>query len=127
MGQYLIDTNVISDYLLASLPANGLQFMDNVIDAVPNLSVITQMELLCWKTDVAMERYIKDFITDSVIYNITSTVIAHYVNIRRNNRIKTPDAIIAATAIAYNLTLITNNEKDFAHIRGINITNPFKL
>jgi len=33
MEQYLIDTNVISDYFSASLPENGLQFMDSVIDA----------------------------------------------------------------------------------------------
>ncbi len=31
--EYLIDTNVISDYFSASLPENGLQFMDSVIEA----------------------------------------------------------------------------------------------
>jgi len=56
MEQYLIDTNVISDYFSASLPASGLQFMDVVIDAIPNLSIISQIELLCWKTDIAKER-----------------------------------------------------------------------
>jgi predicted nucleic acid-binding protein len=50
MEQYLIDTNVISDYFSGSLPQSGLQFMDSVINFVPNLSVITQIELLCWKT-----------------------------------------------------------------------------
>ena len=47
MEQYLIDTNVVSDYFSASLPANGLLFMDSVIDAIPKLSVISQIELLC--------------------------------------------------------------------------------
>lgn len=51
MERYLIDTNVISDYFSADLPQNGLQFMDSVVDAIPNLSVITQIELLCWNTD----------------------------------------------------------------------------
>lgn len=55
MEQYLIDTNVISDYFSASLPETGLQFMDTVIDAVPNLSVISQIELLCWKTDAVKQ------------------------------------------------------------------------
>lgn len=45
MERYLIDPNVVSDYFSASLPASGLQFMDSVIDVVPNLSVITQIEL----------------------------------------------------------------------------------
>jgi len=127
MEQYLIDTNVISDYFSASLPASGLLFMDSVIDAVPNLSVISQIELLCWKTDTAKERRINDFIADSTIFDITPDVIRHCVNIRRNKKVKTPDAIIAATAQAHGLTLITNNEKDFSSINGLKIVNPFKV
>ena len=127
MEQYLIDTNVISDYFSASLPTKGLQFMDFVIDDIPNISIILQIELLCWKTDTVKEQQIKDFITDSVIFNITPNVIAHCVNIRRNKKMKTPDAIIAATAIAHGFTLITNNEKDFANIAGLKIINPYKI
>ena len=127
MGQYLIDTNVISDYFSASLPANGLLFMDVVIDAIPNISIISQIELLCWKTDTTKEQQVKDFIADSVILNITHNVTAYCVNIRRNRKIKTPDAIIAATAMAHGLTLVTNNEKDFSNISGLEIINPLKL
>jgi predicted nucleic acid-binding protein len=76
MERYLIDTNVVSDYFSASLPATGLQFMDLVIDAVPNLSVITQIELLCWKTDIAKEQAVKDFIADSEVLDITPDVIS---------------------------------------------------
>ena len=127
MGQYLIDTNVVSDYFLASMPANGLRFMDDVIDAVPNLSIISQIELLCWKTDAAMEQQIRNFIADSIIFNITYNVIAHCVDIRRNKKMKTPDAIIAATAVVHGRTLVTNNEKDFTGIQGLKIINPFDL
>ena len=127
MGQYLIDTNVVTDYLLASLPANGLRFMDNVIDAVPNLSVISKIELLSWKTDADMEQNIKDFIADSVIFNITPNVITHCVNLRRNKRTKTPDAIIAATAMSHGLILVTNNERDFTNINGLNVINPYEI
>jgi predicted nucleic acid-binding protein len=127
MGQYLIDTNVVSDYLQASMSPNGLQFMDNVIDAVPKLSVISQIELLCWKTDAVMEQNIKDFIADSIILNVTNNVITLCVDIRRNYRTKTPDAIIAATAMANGYTLVTGNEKDFANINGLQIINPFML
>ena len=127
MEQYLIDTNVISDYFSAALPARGIQFIDFVIDEIPNISVISQIELLCWKTDFVKEQKIKDFTTDSVILDITPNVIANCVNIRRNKKVKTPDAIIAATAMAYDYTLITNNEKDFANITGLKIKNPYKV
>jgi len=49
------------------------------------------------------------------------------VNIRRNKKVKTPDAIIAATALAHGFTLITNNEKDFNNINGLKIVNPIKV
>ena len=74
------------------------------------------IELLCWKTDAAKEQRVKEFIADSTIFDITPDVITHCVNIRRNKKVKTPDAIIAATALAHGFTLITNNEKDFNSI-----------
>lgn len=101
--------------------------MDSVIDVVPNLSVITQIELLCWKTISLTEQRVKDFIEDSAILDITPNVIMHCVNIRRNKKVKTPDAIIAATALAYDLTLISNNEKDFSKIKGLKFINPYKI
>jgi len=127
MEQYLIDTNIISDYFSASFPMRGLQFMDYVIDEIPNISVISQIELLSWKTDIGKEQQVKDFISDSVILNISKDVITYCVNIRRSKKIKTPDAIIAATAIAQNYTLITNNEKDFINITGLKIINPYNM
>lgn len=127
MEQYLIDTNVVSDYFSASLPISGLHFLDTVIDAVPNISVITQIELLCWKTDQNTEKKVKDFITDSDVLDITPDVIMHCVNIRRDKKVKTPDAIIAGTALAYDLILVSNNEKDFSNIKGLKFINPFNV
>ena len=127
MERYLIDTNVVSDYFSASLPAIGLQFMDSVIDAVPIISVITQIELLCWKTDIGNEQRVKEFISDSDILDITPDVIIHSVNIRRNKKIKTPDAIIAATALAHDFTLVSNNDKDFKGIKGLEYLNPYSI
>lgn len=127
MERYLIDTNVISDYLSASLPLPGIALLDEVVDAVPRLPVITQIELLCWNTDETTEQYVRNFIADSLVFDITSEVINHCVSLRKGKKIKTPDAIIAATALAHNLTIITNNEKDFAGIKGLHFVNPHKL
>lgn len=127
MEQYLIDTNVVSDYFSASLTDNGIEFMDTVIDALPNLSIITQIELLCWKTDGPAEQKMENFIADSIILNITPDVIKFCVSIRKNRKIKTPDAIIAATAIAHGFTLMTSNENDFMNIKGLKVLNPRKM
>lgn len=61
MEQYLIDTNVVSDYLSASFSAAGIALMDNAIDAVPNVSIITQIELLCWNTDKTTTENVQNF------------------------------------------------------------------
>ncbi|MFT4094826.1 MAG: type II toxin-antitoxin system VapC family toxin [Niabella sp.] len=127
MEQYLIDTNVVSDYLSASLPVTGMVFLDAIIDAVPHLSIISQIELLCWDTDAATTKNVKSFVADSVILNITADVIASCITLRKRKKIKTPDAIIAATALAYGAILITNNEKDFDNIKGLKLINPHKV
>jgi predicted nucleic acid-binding protein len=125
--QYLIDTNGVSDYFSASFSATGMAFMDTAIDATPNLSVITQIELLCWETDTITTQKVKDFIADSIVLDISSDVIVRCVLLRKGKKIKTPDAIIAATALAYGYTIITANEKDFANVSGLKIVNPMKL
>ncbi len=127
MELYLIDTNVVSDYFSASFSIAGMAFMDTAIDAVPNISIITQIELLCWNTDEVTLQNVQNFIADSVVLDISPDVITQCVNLRKGKKIKTPDAIIAATALAYSYTIITNNEKDFANIQGLKIINPMKL
>jgi len=127
MGQYLIDTNVVSAYLSATFATAGMHFLDEVVDKTPNLSVITHIELLCWITDELAQQNVRNFIKDSTVHNISADIIELCASIRRNKRIKTPDAIIAATAIAGNFILVTNNERDFANIKGLKTINPAKL
>lgn len=125
MEQFLIDTNSVSDFLSASLPPKGILFLSEVIDAVPNISIISQIELLCWDaSDKKIAEEVADFVKDSNVLPIAPDVVEHCVRIRKGRRIKTPDAIIAATALTYGFTLITNNEKDFKHISKLKVVNP---
>jgi predicted nucleic acid-binding protein len=47
--------------------------------------------------------------------------------LRKTHKIKLPDAIIAASALIYNLTLITRNTNDFKKIEGLKVVNPFEV
>lgn len=47
--------------------------------------------------------------------------------IRKHFRVKLPDAIIAATALVHDLSLITRNYNDFKKIQSIEILNPFDI
>ena len=127
MERYLVDTNIISDYFSSSLHSSGIQFLDSVIDAIPKISIITQIELLCWNTDSQTEQKIRNFINDSLVLEINPEVIDECVKLRKSKKIRTPDAIIAATALANSCTIITNNEKDFANIKGLKLINPYML
>ena len=128
MEQFLMDTNCVSHYLSGLIPSKGMQFMDSVIDAGPRISIITQIELLCWNTPEKDKIVaVSDFISDSIIYEVTQDIVAHCVALRKGRKIKTPDAIIAATALAQHFTLITRNEKDFNNIPKLKIINPGKL
>ena len=127
MGQYLIDNNVISNYFLANFSENAIYFVSEIIDQTPSVSVITEIEALSWHApDVMYEIIIKEFIENANILPLSKEVVAECVKIRRNIKIKTPDAIIAATAFVYGFTLITS-DLGFRRIPNLRIINPFDL
>jgi predicted nucleic acid-binding protein len=127
MGQYLIDNNAISHFLSGLFSTKGREFVSNVIDQTPIISVITEIEALSWvNPDKNKEQILKSFVQDATILELSSSVVAQCVTIRRSRKIKTPDAIIAATAIVYNLTLITS-DSDFFNIPNLQVIDPHSL
>jgi predicted nucleic acid-binding protein len=40
--------------------------------------------------------------------------------------ISLPDAVIAASALSLDATLVTRNENDFARVLGLKVLNPFR-
>lgn len=124
-GKYLIDTNTVIDYLDNKLPSNAA----NMLDAEDlEISVITRMELLAWpNAEPQQVSILNQFISSVVIWSLDEPVILKGIEVRKNNQIKLPDAIIAATSIVHGLNLITRNINDFKNIKGIKLINPWKL
>lgn len=124
MGQYLIDNNAISNFFSGIFTEKGMDFMAEVLDQTPAISVITEIEALSWvNPDKSKELIVKAFVKDVTVLALAPTVVAQCVAIRRSRKIKTPDAIIAATAIAHNLTLITS-DNGFKDIQGLKSIDP---
>ena len=71
------------------------------------------------------EASILGFIHASPVYPLDDEVIEQAIRLRQQKKMKLGDAIIAATAIAYNIPLVTRNEDDFKHISGLDLRNPF--
>jgi predicted nucleic acid-binding protein len=127
MGQYLIDNNAISIFFSGLFTEKAMGFIAEVFDQTPTISVITEIEALSWiNTDKNKEHIVKAFVQDATVLALTSSVVAQCVRIRRSRKIKTPDAIIAATAIAHNLILVTS-DSDFNTIQGLQIIDPSSL
>jgi hypothetical protein len=57
---------------------------------------------------------------------VTSKIILDAIALRKINRLSVGDSIIAASAIASNLSLLTNNVFDFKKIKSLQIENPIK-
>jgi hypothetical protein len=74
MGPYLIDTNVVVDYLGGKLPLQGLNFLDNIVNQYsPMVSVITKIELLGVNVDKAETDLLKKFIESAIVFNPRSS------------------------------------------------------
>ena len=126
--KYLWDTNTAIYYLQKQFPPAAEQFMDSILQKFhPTISAITEIELLCWKSATESDLAIlKDFIEDSVVFELEKDIKLKTVDFRKSYKIKLPDAIIAATAFVRNLTLLTRNTSDFKDIPGLDLVNPWE-
>ena len=124
--KYLWDTNTAIYYLQQQFPPRAEKFLDGLLaETQPCISAITEIELLCWKnaTEKDME-VLRNFINDALVIELERPIKLKSAVIRKQHKLKLPDAIIAATALVYDLTLITRNTKDFDGISGLVTVNP---
>ena len=56
---------------------------------------------------------LRGFIESITVHYINHKIIKKTILIRKTTNIKIPDAVIAATALVYDFTLLSANDKDF--------------
>jgi predicted nucleic acid-binding protein len=111
----LVDTNIVI-YFLEGRPQVSLYQFSNF-----HISVITEIELLSVKTIEGISlKDRKDFIHHSIILPFDDDIKETTISIKQNTKIQTPDAIIAATAMKYQLPFVTA-DKGFNRIEGLNL------
>jgi predicted nucleic acid-binding protein len=125
--KYLIDTNVVIDYLGNKLPASGMVFINTLMDSIPNISVVTKIEVLGFQVPEEHQQLLSNFINDAIVLDLTYQVVNICIDIRKKYKTKLPDAIIAATALAFNMILTTRNTSDFKNIDGLQVIDPYSL
>lgn len=124
---HLIDSNAIIGYLDNKIPAKGMAFMNGVVNSIPNISVMSKIEVLSFNAPKEAYDILLDFIGISAVIDLTEDVVQTTIQLRKAHKIKTPDAIIAATALVHGLVLITRNTSDFKNIPGLDLLNPWDI
>lgn len=100
----MVDTNVaihaLAGFLIKPLPLRSSYA----------LSAITRVELLGKPGLTAEEERTRlAFIARFPVLPVRECILDHAIDLKRHRNLRTPDAIIAATAMHYNAILLTND------------------
>jgi len=126
--QYLLDTDWVIHYL--NEHQGIVQRLDALLDDGLGLSIISLAELyegVYYSRDPeGDEQDLNDFLRGMTILGIDEAVCKIFGRERGRLRaegllIGDTDLLIAATALQYNLTLLSNNRRHFARIEGLRI------
>jgi len=121
---YLVDSNVLIDYIAERFSESELELLDTIFDDGLNISVITKIEILGFNISPEEERRMAEFLDYANILQLTDDIVDATISLKKSIKIKTPDAIIASTALISGLTLITSNTSDFKRIAGLKLFRP---
>jgi hypothetical protein len=112
VAELLVDTDVFVDHLRGSRPLEATR--DRIA-----YSVITRCELFAGRSadEDGLRRLLAPFREVQVDRRIGELA----GRLRREHGIRTPDAIIAATALGLGVPILTRNVKDFAGVRGLRV------
>ncbi len=118
----LIDSNII---IYAAKPEYaGLRKL--IAEHSPSVSAVSYIEVLGYHKLSERERqHFEEFFAAASILTISDDVLAQAVKLRQLRKMTLGDALIAGTALAHNLTLVTRNIKDFDWIDGLTLLDPF--
>ncbi|MDK2412536.1 type II toxin-antitoxin system VapC family toxin [Aphanizomenon sp. PH219] len=124
--KYLYDTSIFIYYLADEITVN-LWFTEEFLNLHEILvSPIIRIELLSFTgLSKEEEQSIEDLLSQFNTVQLLREIENQTIQIKRQYKIKLPDAIIAATAINQDAFLVTRNIGDFKGITGLKIENPF--
>jgi toxin FitB len=127
-SSYLIDTNIIIYTLHGVLPQHVKNFLSSIPNADCSISIITRIEVLGFAFQSPEdETTAQSFLQALNTWPLSDDIADKAIEIRKAQKIKLGDALIAATALVFDLTLITRNEGDFQNIPNLKYINPWSI
>lgn len=120
----LIDSNII---IYAAQPDNAA-LRAFIAEHVPEVSAVSYVEVLGYHRLTEQERrHFEAFFAAASVLPLSQSVLEQAVKLRQLRKMTLGDALVAGTALAHGLTLVTRNEDDFKWIAGLSVLNPFTL
>jgi toxin FitB len=118
----LLDSNII---IIASKLAQ-VKLINYLRSNEKNLhtSIVSQIEVLGYHQLKQVEKsFLDNFFKSIPVISLDYSVAAKAIELRQPKPIALADAIIAATALTYDLTLFTENVKDYAGIKDLKVVS----
>lgn len=118
----LLDSNII---IYASQRENEF-LRDFIAQNFPYVSAISYIEVLGYHKLTDEDKiYFEEFFNASQILPISQAIIDQAVRLKQIRKMSLGDAIIAGTALVYDLTVVTRNTEDFDWVTELKLFNPF--
>ncbi|GAB4486953.1 MAG: type II toxin-antitoxin system VapC family toxin [Anaerolineales bacterium] len=139
--KYLLDTCVISELIARQRNPAVIGFIDALDADDVYLSVVTLGEIrrgIEKLTDSPRKQILQAWLEDDLLIRFDRRILPLDVDVfftwatlaarleTQGIRLPAMDALLAATALAHKLTLVTRNERDF-EASGVTIINPWRL
>jgi predicted nucleic acid-binding protein len=119
----LIDSNII----IYAAKAEHTDLRIFIAEHTPAVSAISYVEVLGYHRLTEPERqHFEAFFAAALVLSLSKEILDQAVKLRQLRKITLGDALVAATALVYNLTLVTRNTKDFDWIPNLSVLNPFE-
>jgi len=123
---FLLDSNVFIYFLNDDLTEEGNRLFEEAIASGGAFSLISRLEVLGYSLSSSKRQDAEEILQLFQELPIDDAVINQAIALRSSSRIKSIDALIAATALLHELPLITRNTKDFEAIAGLSLIDPYQ-
>lgn len=124
MNYILVDTDILIDVANDDVTAKT-RLQNESKNFILSVSIITVMELIVGCRNKAELNYLNRFLSqfDTLILNqqISELAIQLTKTYYLSHGLMIPDALIAATAIGYNVSLLSKNQRDYCFIKSLNL------
>ena len=123
--KYVFDSNLLIYHFNNALSPHGQAILKDGLIHGAAVSIITRIECLgypCPEPALVVAQRLFDALIE---IGLTDAIVNRTIQLRRQRKIKIPDAIVASTALSLDLPLVTRNVKDFHTIDDLTVIDPF--